>query len=228
MNFKRDLLREYIEMDDRIRELYSTITQHPNHKRDIKVYESYGKKKGEIQYLSKEVIIELDINLGDESILIMAHELMHYLLVLDGALLPVLKKENVTGLAEGVKHILMSGLTHHFLLKTELDNRGFRELQSKYSLSNKVHSIPLYYYFDEKVCLLGLFDRSTFAKCYDFDALYNQFGEEGLSHEYEMLKNTSKNSIDDINEISFNLIRLLNCEDELQLKSLDDYTIIKR
>ncbi|AOM81907.1 hypothetical protein [Salisediminibacterium beveridgei] len=224
MNFRIDLLKEYIEMDKRIEELHKIINHHPEHKRSIKIEESNANGKGKIQYFKTEVIIELDVKLNEESILILGHELMHYLLILNGALLPVKINENNGGFEEGLNHFLMKGLTHHLLLKQELNNIGFEELQTEYSLCNSIQPMPPDFYFGYEMWLLELFDRSTFAENYDFASLKNQFSNEGLSEVYEILKSSSNVTIEGVNNISGKLIRIFNCENELKLKNIDYYT----
>jgi len=222
-NFKRDLLAEFMEKDERIRKLYNQIEGHPNHKRKLIVEESVGNKKGKIMYGRQEITIEIDIALGDESILILAHELMHYLLVLDGALLPVEIEEKVSSEAESLKYILMKSITHHFLLKQRLDDVGFKDLQLYYPLSDEPLKMPYSYYYDEKTWLLELYDNSTFAKNYNFDSLREKFESQGMTSVFEFLQSEPKESIHDINEISNFLIKMFNVGDSIQLVNLDGY-----
>ncbi|MEG6532195.1 hypothetical protein V6C20_01190 [Caldibacillus thermoamylovorans] len=221
-NFKRDLLAEYIEKDERIRKLYNQIKDHPNHKRKLIVEESLNNKKGKITYSKRKVTIEMNITLGCESILILAHELMHYLLILDGALLPVEKVSNKE--AESLIYILMRSITHHFLLKQKLDALGFEDLQKKYSLSDEPQEKPNSYYFDEITWLLELYDNSTLAKNYNFDSLREKFEQQQKSCIFDFLQNAPKKTIQDINEISECLIKSFKLEDSIELVDLECYT----
>ncbi|WP_436373661.1 hypothetical protein [Cytobacillus sp. BC1816] len=223
-DFRRDLLEEFIVKDERLRNLYNQIENHPEHKRKLTVEESFSRTKGRISYGRNEVSIEMDITLGSESILILAHELMHYLLILNGALLPIEMNDNPPSDASSLKHFLMKSITHHFLLKRELDYAGFGELQLCFALSNELQEIPYDYFHDDKFWLLELYDRSTFAQNYNFVALREKFELHGLISIYNLLQSSPKDSISDINELSRILINEFNCENYLQLMNLDDYT----
>ena len=208
------MLNEFIEKDERIQSLYYRIENHPEHKRKLKVEEIKPGSKGKISYGRSEVIVELDINLGEESILVLAHEFMHYLLVLEGALLPIEKESEseISSEAESLKYMLVKSITHHFLLKQELDSAGFEELQSKFALSDIIQEMPSCYFFEEETWSLELFDRSTFAINYPFSVLRERFESKKLTSVYELLENSPKETVEDINEISRALIREFNCE----------------
>jgi hypothetical protein len=133
-NYRRDLLLEFIEKDERLQDLYHQIKNHPEHKRKLIVNENFPGIKGRINYGRSQVNIEINISLGCESILILAHELIHYLLVLNGALLPIEIYDNISSEAESLKYILTKSITHHFLLKQELYSAGFKELQLRFAL----------------------------------------------------------------------------------------------
>ena len=223
-NYRNDLFTEFIKRDEKLQELYRQIENHPNHKRKITLEESLHEQKGKIIYDRRQVTIEINTKLGEESILILAHELMHYLLVLDGALLPITVKENVSSKAESLEYILMKSITHHFLLKQKLDSIGFQEIQVHYALRDELEEVPSWYYHDEEFWLLELYDRSTFAKNYDFVALEERFELRGLNSVYELLQKSPKKTIEDINALSKSLIREFNCENILVLKELDEYT----
>ncbi|MFA2692165.1 hypothetical protein [Bacillus mycoides] len=85
-----------------------------------------SKTRGRIEYEKKGAVIEFDPNKGDME-LTLAHEIMHYILVLQGAKLPMLK-ENCS--CEEVRLIykrIMNGCTHHPLLAKELQNFGYSD-----------------------------------------------------------------------------------------------------
>lgn len=222
-NFKRNLLEEFIEMDERISNLYEQIKKHPAHHRKLDIKESIN-KKGSIKYEKYMVSIQMDINLGEESVLILAHELMHYLLVLNGALLPVPKKDPIPNKAESLQYMLMKSITHHFLLKKELDLQGFQELQIQFALSNNVYNARSDYYHDDEFWLVDLYDKSTFATEYDFETLKKKFEEADILPIYELLQSSAKETIEDINEISKKLIEVFKFEEYLGLADLNGYT----
>ncbi|PIC88556.1 hypothetical protein CSV71_14300 [Sporosarcina sp. P21c] len=225
--YKRDLLEEFSEKDARIRQLYEIITSHKNHKREIVIFDT-TRKKGSIDYKRSKVEIEFNVNLGEESILILAHELMHYILVLQGALLPVVmrKEEGSLDSAESISSILSQSITHHFLLKRRLDEIGFTDLHKKFALLNEIQEVPSQYYHGEKIWLLNLYDKSTFANNYNYDDLRLKFIEENMLDVYELLRNSPKENISDINRISQSLIDLFEVGEFLELKELDEYTSI--
>lgn len=223
-NFKRNLLEDFCKKDERIRNLYNQIENHPAHVRKLEVQQTFNDKKGSINYYKNTVTIEIDISYEDESVLILGHELMHYLLVLNGALLPVPKKDPIPNKAESLQYMLMKSITHHFLLKKELDLQGFQELQIQFALSNKVYDARSDYYHDDEFWLIDLYDKSTFATEYDFENLKKKFEAADILPIYELLQSSAKETIEDINEISKKLIEVFKFEEYLGLADLNGYT----
>lgn len=177
-NFERNFLEEFCEKDE----------NHQDHCRILEIKGSFN-DKGCTTYSWDVLTIRIDINLGEEFVLVLDQELMHYVLVLNGALLPLRMLEWYSFKVDSLEHMLMTN-THHFLLKKELDLQGFKELQ--YALSDTVYDMPIDHHHDNEYWLNEQYDKSTFARNFDFESVKEKFEAADVLSVYELFLDSSK------------------------------------
>lgn len=85
-----------------------------------------SENRGRIEYGKKGAVIEFNPNKGDME-LTLAHEIMHYILVLQGAKLPMLKEDCSCEEVQLIYKRIMNGCTHHPLLAKELQRFGYED-----------------------------------------------------------------------------------------------------
>nr|WP_259547319.1 hypothetical protein [Heyndrickxia oleronia] len=218
------IVKDLIKSSPKLNNIYQQCLFHEGNHREIRFYTS-TKIKGRIEYFTKYVEINFDLR-NEFSELILAHELMHYLLVLDGALLPVPTRDELPYEVEFIRSIIMRGLTHHPLLKVRLDQVGYMKEQEDdfISLANFTADIPLNYPVDNKIYwLLDNLDRSTFSKGIDLNKLLlPEFEREGCSDLYNLFQQSFQ-TIGDINNLSIELIKKLNLSEYIVMGNLELY-----
>lgn len=217
-------VKDFINKSERLNSIYQQCLSHKENLKDIRFYTS-TKIKGRIEYFSKYVEINFDY-CNEFSELILAHELMHYLLVLEGALLPVPTMDELPDEVEFIRSIIMRGLTHHPLLKVRLDKAGYIKEQEEdsISLATITTKMPIDYPVDNQIFwLLDKLDRSTFSFGIDLQKiLLPEFEKEGCSDLFNLFQQDFQ-TIKDINELSEELIKKLNLSEYIVMGDLKLY-----
>ncbi|PEL47293.1 hypothetical protein [Bacillus toyonensis] len=183
-----------------------------------------SKTRGRIEYEKRGAVIEFDPNKGDME-LTLAHEIMHYILVLQGAKLPMLK-ENCS--CEEVRLIykrIMNGCTHHPLLAKELQNFGYSDKLCDESDLMYQPILEATMNMDQITddLLLCLVDYKAFIFNRDpLEDLEDIFLYKDHTALLQLFLDQDMN-IEGVNNLTSNVIDYFGMNDCIHLASLDDY-----
>lgn len=165
--------------------------------------------------------------------LLLAHELMHYIIVLEGGLLPVPRDPMRGSKVEYVRLCIMRGLTHHRLLIHRLEESGYSADIRKYSLKASGLFFERDTYNAQEDCrfkLLNCMDNRLFIRKSAVDKVFLPLVEsEGLIRLYDKLcaipPSERQCQVKRVNELSTEVIHTYDMDEEIEMVDLDEYII---
>lgn len=183
-----------------------------------------SESRGRIEYEKKGAVIEFNPNKGDVE-LTLAHEIMHYILVLQGAKLPMLKDNCSCEEVRLIYKKIMNGCTHHPLLAKELQNFGYSD--KLYDESDLMYQPIL-----KAIMNMDQITDDLLLSLVDFKAfIFNKDPLENLEKVFlykdhialfQLFLNQDV-SIEGLNNLTSDVIDYFGMNDCIHVASLDDY-----
>ncbi|PHC43817.1 hypothetical protein COF09_11175 [Bacillus toyonensis] len=221
-DFGRQRVEKLREESRIFSDLFDFCGSLPGYK-ELKFLET-SRTRGKIEYEKRYAVIEFNPYEGDME-LTLAHEIMHYILVLQGAKLPMLKENYSCDEVRLIYKRIMNGCTHHPLLAMELQRFGYRD---------KLHdeSTLMYQPILEAERNMDQITNDLLLYLVDFKSfIFNDNPLEKLKRiflhkNHEELFNLFLNqeiNIEGVNNLTSNVISYFGMNDYIHLAVLEDY-----
>ncbi|HDR4695473.1 hypothetical protein ABR775_14670 [Bacillus cereus] len=191
--------------------------------KELRFVENSG-VRGKIEYEKHYTVIEFNPSVGDIE-LTLAHEIMHYILVLQGAKLPMLKEKCSCEEVRLIYKRIMNGCTHHPLLATGLQKFGYSDKLCDESNLMYQPILEAIINMDQITddLLLYLVDFKAFIFNNDpLDDLVKIFSYKNHTALLKMFLNQDMN-IEGLNKLTSDVINYFGMNDCIHLANLDDY-----
>ena len=226
----------------RIQRIYSACQEsseryynQPGHpRRGLEIVPYCDAEKGSAEYLLGLFIVRFRHD-SEEAECTLAHELLHCRLVLDGATLPILLREDSPASTELVHDMLVRSISHHTFIISELKRYGFGSELHKYALLPDLLLQPATASDDasdetcwERAFVLSLIGKSLFVSSGDaYDMFRLRVRQQGLEELYDLICGKFPddiNPIEHVNALSQEVIRVFEVEKDIRLVDLEEFS----